>query len=43
MPELHIYDVVLRPVITEKSSIMSEDHNPVIKNSTDEGVKTTQS
>jgi large subunit ribosomal protein L23 len=30
MPELHSYDVVLRPVVTEKSSIMSEDHNQYV-------------
>ncbi|MGB1287544.1 MAG: 50S ribosomal protein L23 [Aggregatilineales bacterium] len=27
MPELHIYDVIIRPVITEKSTAMADDVN----------------
>lgn len=30
MPELHVYDVIKRPVISEKSTIMSDDHNQYV-------------
>ena len=30
MAELHVYDVIRRPVITEKSSIMSDDLNQYV-------------
>jgi large subunit ribosomal protein L23 len=30
MPELHIYDIIHRPVITEKSSVMSEEMNQYV-------------
>lgn len=30
MAELHIYDVIRRPVVTEKSSIMSDDLNQYV-------------
>jgi len=30
MPELHVYDVIIRPVITEKSSIMSGEMNQYV-------------
>lgn len=30
MPELHLYDVIHRPVITEKSSLMSADLNQFV-------------
>lgn len=30
MAELHIYDIIRRPVITEKSSILSEDENKFV-------------
>jgi large subunit ribosomal protein L23 len=30
MPELHIYDVIHRPVITEKSSVMSDEMNQYV-------------
>ena len=30
MPELHIYDVIRRPVVTEKSNIMSDDLNQYV-------------
>lgn len=30
MPELHLYDVLLRPVITEKSNIMGDDLNQFV-------------
>lgn len=30
MPELHLYDVILRPVITEKSTIMADDNNQYV-------------
>jgi large subunit ribosomal protein L23 len=30
MPELHIYDVIHRPVITEKSSVMSDEQNQYV-------------
>jgi large subunit ribosomal protein L23 len=30
MPELHIYDVIKRPVITEKSSIQADDLNQYV-------------
>jgi large subunit ribosomal protein L23 len=30
MPELHIYDVIRRPVITEKSNALSADHNQYV-------------
>jgi large subunit ribosomal protein L23 len=30
MPELHIYDIIHRPVITEKSSIMSDEQNQYV-------------
>ena len=30
MPELHIYDIIHRPVITEKSSVMSDELNQYV-------------
>lgn len=30
MPELHPYDVILRPVVTEKSTIMQDDDNQFV-------------
>jgi large subunit ribosomal protein L23 len=30
MPELHVYDVIKRPVITEKSSIQADDLNQYV-------------
>ena len=30
MPELHIYDVIRRPLITEKSSIQADDLNQYV-------------
>lgn len=30
MPELHPYDVIRRPVITEKSNVMAEDLNQYV-------------
>lgn len=30
MPELHIYDVIRRPVITEKSNMMTADNNQYV-------------
>jgi large subunit ribosomal protein L23 len=30
MPELHIYDVILRPVITEKSTAQSDELNQYV-------------
>ncbi len=30
MPELHIYDVILRPLITEKTNNLSNDHNQYV-------------
>lgn len=30
MAELHLYDVILRPVVTEKSNIMTEDQNQYV-------------
>jgi large subunit ribosomal protein L23 len=30
MPDLHVYDVIKRPVITEKSTIQSDDHNQYV-------------
>lgn len=30
MPELHIYDVIHRPVITEKTSVMSDEMNQYV-------------
>jgi large subunit ribosomal protein L23 len=30
MPELHVYDVIIRPVITEKSSVMSGEMNQYV-------------
>jgi large subunit ribosomal protein L23 len=30
MPELHLYDVIRRPVITEKSERLTEEHNVYI-------------
>ena len=30
MPELHIYDVIRRPVITEKSNSMTADNNQYV-------------
>lgn len=30
MPELHLYDVIRRPVITEKSNILMDDHNQYV-------------
>lgn len=30
MPELHEYDVILRPVITEKSNILQDDLNQYV-------------
>lgn len=30
MPELHIYDVIRRPVITEKSNTMTADNNQYV-------------
>lgn len=30
MPELHVYDVILRPVVTEKSNLMSGDLNQYV-------------
>lgn len=30
MPELHIYDVIRRPVITEKSTVQSDDLNQYV-------------
>ena len=30
MPDLHIYDVIRRPVITEKSSIQADDLNQYV-------------
>ena len=30
MPELHIYDVIVRPVITEKSTTMADDNNQYV-------------
>lgn len=30
MPELHIYDVIRRPVITEKSSVQSDELNQFV-------------
>ncbi len=30
MPDLHLYDVLLRPVITEKSNEMTDDNNQYV-------------
>lgn len=30
MPELHPYDVIRRPVITEKSTVMADDENQYV-------------
>jgi large subunit ribosomal protein L23 len=30
MPDLHVYDVIRRPVITEKSNIMNDDFNQYV-------------
>lgn len=30
MAELHLYEVIRRPVITEKASILSDDHNQYV-------------
>lgn len=30
MPELHIYDVIVRPVVTEKSNILASDNNQYV-------------
>ena len=30
MPELHLYDVIRRPLITEKSTVQSEDLNQYV-------------
>jgi large subunit ribosomal protein L23 len=30
MPDLHIYDVIRRPVITEKSTQLSDEHNTYV-------------
>ncbi|MBE0688714.1 MAG: 50S ribosomal protein L23 [Anaerolineae bacterium] len=30
MAELHLYDIILRPVVTEKSSMLSEEHNKYV-------------
>jgi large subunit ribosomal protein L23 len=30
MPEVHLYDVIVRPVVTEKSSMLSDDHNQYV-------------
>lgn len=30
MPELHIYDVIRRPVVTERSTGLTEDHNQYV-------------
>lgn len=30
MPELHLYDVIRRPVITEKSNLLVEDRNQYV-------------
>lgn len=30
MPELHLYDILLRPVITEKSNGMTDDNNQYV-------------
>ena len=30
MPELHVYDIIHRPVITEKSSVMSDEMNQYV-------------
>ncbi len=30
MAEIHVYDVIIRPVITEKSNIMSDDLNQYV-------------
>ena len=30
MPELHLYDVIIRPVVTEKSNGMSDDLNQYV-------------
>lgn len=31
MPELHLYDVIRRPIITEKSNVMAEQHQYVFE------------
>lgn len=30
MPELHIFEVIRRPVITEKSTVLSDDNNQYV-------------
>ena len=30
MAELHLYDVIVRPIVTEKSSLLSEEHNKYV-------------
>lgn len=30
MPELHLYDVIRRPVVTEKSNLLVEDRNQYV-------------
>jgi large subunit ribosomal protein L23 len=30
MPDLHVYDVIRRPVITEKSNVMTDDLNQYV-------------
>ncbi len=30
MPELHLYDIIIRPVVTEKSNILTDDLNQYV-------------
>ena len=30
MPELHLYDIIIRPVVTEKSNILTDDRNQYV-------------
>jgi large subunit ribosomal protein L23 len=30
MPEVHLYDVIVRPVVTEKSSLLSDEYNQYV-------------
>jgi large subunit ribosomal protein L23 len=30
MAELHLYDVIVRPIVTEKSNMLAEEHNKYV-------------
>lgn len=30
MGELHLYDIIIRPIVTERSNLLSEEHNKYV-------------